>query len=83
MEFVSWAINDHGVILTIFDAVNILRGPMIFYLTVIGNAHVRKAILSRLKPGASTAKCSLSTINSDLASGNNTNYISKCADIAL
>jgi hypothetical protein len=83
MEFVSWAIDDQGVILTIFDAVNILRGPIIFYLCVIGNSRVRKAIMSRFKLRVNPARCSLSTINSDLTSGNTADSCSKWADTAL
>lgn len=69
MEFVSWYLEDQGVLVTIFDSINILRGPVIFYLCVIGNANVRKAIKSRLRPKSQISRRgSRSTTNSDLTS---------------
>lgn len=71
MEFVSWYLEDQGVLTTIFDSINILRGPVIFYLCVIGNAKVRQAMKSRLQPKSqpSSRRGSRSTItNSDMTS---------------
>jgi hypothetical protein len=70
MEFLSWALESQGKITTIGDAINILRGPIIFYLCVVSNAKVRKAILSHLQPKANRVRRgSQSTTHSDFGSG--------------
>jgi hypothetical protein len=70
MEFVTWAFEYQGTLATICDSINILRGPIIFYVCVLGNAKVRKAILCCLKPKANRSrKTSQSTTQSDITSG--------------
>jgi hypothetical protein len=70
MEFVTWALEYQGVFATICDSINILRGPIIFYLCVLGNAKVRKALLFCLKPEVNRSrKTSQSTTLSDITSG--------------
>jgi hypothetical protein len=70
MEFVSWVLEEDGYIAMIFDSVNILRGPVIFYLCIIGNTKVRRAILSRFRPKAVQASVyTPSNTNSDFVSG--------------
>jgi hypothetical protein len=84
MEFVTWALDEDGLIAVIFDSVNILRGPLIFYLCIIGNTKVRKAILSRLKPKVTQPSLfSRSTTNNDLVSGTVVSSCSAQADMAL
>lgn len=85
MEFVSWALEYNGTLATICDSINILRGPIIFYLCVVGNAKVRKAIISRLlKPTTNRAsQISRSTTQSDFASGAAISLTVMNADTAL
>lgn len=85
MEFVTWALEEEGLVATVFDSINILRGPIIFYLCVIGNTKVRRAIVFRLKQKATQAsQMSRSTFNSDFVSGSGTTVsISERADTAL
>jgi hypothetical protein len=70
MEFVTWALEYQGMFATICDSINILRGPVIFYLCVLGNAKVRKALLCCLTPEVNRSrKTSQSTTHSDITSG--------------
>jgi hypothetical protein len=76
MEFISWAVDGKKGIWIFFDIVNNLRGLLIFYLCVISNAKVRRAILTRLCKkaagfGTNNSNTNQSDVNTESKSAEN------------